>query len=232
MGQMVEQEAKKLSIPISRIIDDKDTLLATEFAGDEVAIEFTEPSTCIENIKILSSKGVNIVCGTTGWHQDIEKVKEMVTDQNIGFLYATNFGIGVNIFWKIVEAAAKIMDQFEEYDVFGHEIHHAKKKDSPSGTALTTANILIDNIKRKKRIVTDLVDREIEASELHFSSTRGGYVCGKHEVMFDSQNDSIKISHDSKGRSSYAIGAIHCAKWIEGKRGFYTINDYMEELLS
>lgn len=232
MGKMVEREAQKLAIPISRIIDSKDALLATTFDSDEVAIEFTEPSVCMENLKVLTSKGVNIICGTTGWHENIEQVREMVAANNTGFLYATNFGIGVNIFWKIVNEAARIIDKFEEYDVFGHEIHHNKKKDSPSGTALTTAAILLDNIKRKNHLVTDLVDREIEADELHFSSTRGGYVVGKHEVMFDGPSDSIKISHDSKGRSSYALGAINCAKWISGKKGFYSIKDYMEELLS
>ena len=231
MGKMVEQEARNLDIPISQVIDNKNDLLASDFDDDEVAIEFTEPITCIENIEILASKGVNISCGTTGWHENIEKEQKIIATSGIGFIYATNFAIGVNIFWKIVKEAACIMDKFEEYDVFGHEIHHNKKKDSPSGTALTTAKILVDNIKRKKHIITERIDREIKPDELHFSSTRGGYVIGKHEVVFDSSLDSIKISHDSKGRSTYARGAINCAKWIKNKKGFFSINDYMEELL-
>ena len=231
MGKMVEQEAQNLGISVSKTIDNKDDLLASNFNNDEVAIEFTEPAICLQNIKILASKGVNIACGTTGWYQDIEKVKKIVATNNVGFIYATNFAIGVNIFWKIVKEAACIMDKFEEYDVFGHEIHHNKKKDSPSGTALTTAQILIDNVGRKRHIITEKVDRGIKTDELHFSSTRGGYVIGKHEVVFDSSLDSIKISHDSKGRSSYARGAINCAKWIKDKKGFFSINDYMEELL-
>ena len=231
MGKMVEQEAQNLNIPISQIIDNKNDLLASDFDDEEVAIEFTEPATCIENIGILASKGVNISCGTTGWHQDIERAKEIVLTNNIGLIYATNFAIGVNIFWKVVKEAACIVDKFDEYDVFGHEIHHNKKKDSPSGTALTTAKILVDNIKRKKHIITERVDRGMKPDELHFSSTRGGYVIGKHEVVFDSSLDSIKIAHDSKGRSTYARGAINCAKWIRDKKGFFNINDYMEELL-
>lgn len=231
MGRMVEQEAQSLNIPISQVIDNKDDLLASDFDDDEVAIEFTEPATCIENIGILASKGVNISCGTTGWYHDIETVKKLVNTNNIGFIYATNFAIGVNIFWKILKKATCIIDKFNEYDVFGHEVHHNKKKDSPSGTALTTAQIIIDNIKRKKQIITEKLDREIKADEVHFSSTRGGYVIGKHEVVFDSILDSIKITHDSKGRSSYARGAINCAKWIKDKKGFFNINNYMEELL-
>ena len=231
MGKMVEQEAQNLNIPISKTIDNKNDLLASNFNDDEVAIEFTEPATCLQNIERLASKGINTVCGTTGWHQDIERAKEIIATNNTGFIYATNFAIGVNIFWKIVKEAACIIDKFEEYDIFGHEIHHNKKKDTPSGTALTTAQILIDNIKRKRQIITERMDRAMKTDELHFSSTRGGYVIGKHEVVFDSPFDSIKISHDSKGRSSYARGAINCAKWIKNKKGFFNINDYMEGLL-
>lgn len=231
MGKMVEQEARNLEIPISRIIDNRDALLANKFSDDEIAIEFTEPAACLENIERLASKGINTVCGTTGWHDNIEKVQRIIADSGTGFVYATNFAIGVNIFWKIIKEAACVIDKFEEYDIFGHEIHHNKKKDSPSGTALTTAKILIDNIKRKRQIITERMDRAMKTDELHFSSTRGGYVIGKHEVVFDSPFDSIKISHDSKGRSSYARGAINCAKWIKNKKGFFNINDYMEELL-
>ncbi|MBY0580878.1 MAG: 4-hydroxy-tetrahydrodipicolinate reductase [Rickettsiales bacterium] len=232
MGQMIEKEAVKLQIPISKIINNKHELLSCNFGKDEVAIEFTEPSACLENIEIISLKGTPIVCGTTGWYGDIQKVQKLITDNNIGFIYASNFAIGVNIFWEIIKKASLVIDKFDEYDAMGHEIHHNKKKDSPSGTALTTAQIMIDNITRKKQIITERVDREMKPDEIHFSSSRCGSVIGKHEVIFDSNEDFIKISHDSKGRSSFAKGALNCAKWIKNKKGFYNIESYMEELLN
>ena len=231
MGQMIELEAKKLSIPISKVINSYTELSSTIFNKDEVAIEFTEPSTCLKNIKALCLKGVNIVCGTTGWDKNIDEVQKLVKNNNVGFIYASNFSIGVNIFWNIIEEASSIINKFDDYDVVGHEIHHNKKKDSPSGTALTTAKIIINNIERKKQIISNRLDREIKPSELHFSSSRCGSVIGKHEITFDSPIDSINISHDSKGRNSYAIGAINCAKWIKNKTGFYSIKNYMEDLL-
>ena len=232
MGKMVEQEAIKSQIPVSKIIDNRDDLLSHNFKNDEIAIEFTEPSTCLENVEIISSKGINMVCGTTGWYNDTEKVQKLVAKNNIGFIYSSNFAIGVNIFWKIIKEASLVIDKFEDYDVMGHEIHHNKKKDSPSGTALTTAQIIIDNITRKKQIITEKIDREMKSDEIHFSSSRCGSVIGKHEVIFDSPMDYIKISHDSKGRDSYAKGALNCAKWIKNKKGFYSIENYMEELLN
>ncbi|MSO14202.1 4-hydroxy-tetrahydrodipicolinate reductase [Candidatus Aquarickettsia rohweri] len=232
MGQMIELEANKLSTPVSKIINNYTELSSTEFDKDEVAIEFTEPSACLKNIEILSSKGVKIVCGTTGWDDNINEVKEIVKKHNTGFIYASNFSIGVNIFWKIIEETSSIINKFDHYDIMGHEIHHNKKKDSPSGTALTTAKIITNKIDRKKQIVTNRIDGEIKPNELHFSSSRCGSIIGKHEVIFDSPTDSIRISHDSKDRSSYAIGAINCAKWIKNKTGFYSIKNYMEELLN
>jgi 4-hydroxy-tetrahydrodipicolinate reductase len=231
MGKMIEQQAKEESITISRIIDTKYELVSAYFNKDEVAIEFTEPDVCLGNIEILTNKGVNIICGTTGWYEHMEKVKRLVSVCGTGFLYASNFSIGVNIFWKIVKEAATIIDKFEDYDVLVHEIHHGKKKDSPSGTAITTAHIILDNIKRKEHIVTEKMDKAPKANEVHVSSTRGGHVIGKHEVMFDSLSDSISILHDSKGRSAYAKGAINCAKWVQSKRGFFNINDYMNAVV-
>jgi 4-hydroxy-tetrahydrodipicolinate reductase len=232
MGQIIEKEAAKLQIPISKIINSKSELLSYNFGKDEVAIEFTEPSTCLENIEIISSRGTHIVCGTTGWYSSIQKVQKLINETKIGFIYASNFAIGVNVFLKIIKEASIIIDKFDEYDVMGHEIHHNKKKDSPSGTALTTAQIIINNIARKKQIITERVDREMKPDEIHFSSSRCGSVIGKHEVVFDSPEDFIKISHDSKGRSCYAKGALNCAKWIKNKKGFYNIESYMEELLN
>jgi len=231
MGRMVELEAKKLSIPISRIINSFDDMLMANFKRDEIAIDFTEPSCFMQNLSILSSRGISIVCGTTGWHDKIQQVKHIIQKNNIGFIYSSNFSLGVNIFWHIIDKASKMMNKFEEYDVIVHEMHHNKKKDSPSGTALTTSNIVIKNIDRKNEIFLSEFRRQIKPWELYLSHSRCGSIIGNHEVFFDSEVDSISISHKSKGRSSYAIGAIRCAHWIKNKKGFYNIKDYMENIL-
>ena len=230
MGKMIQHEAAKLSIPISGIINGYNELVSYKFQNQDIAMEFTEPASCFKNIQILTSKGVNVVCGTTGWYQDIDLVKNLVSKNNIGFIYASNFSIGVNIFWQIIKKASVAIDKFDNYDVMGHEIHHRYKKDSPSGTALTTAQILIDNISRKNKVITDKIDREMQSDEVHFSSSRCGSIVGMHEIIFDSPNDSIKISHHSKERSTYALGAIRCANWIKGKKGFYSIKSFMDKL--
>ena len=232
MGKSIEQIAENLSIPISKTINSYKDLINYNFKNNEIAIEFTKPSSCLKNIKTLASKGVNIVCGTTGWFKNINQIKKLVYKNNIGFIYGSNFSIGTNIFWKIIKETSLIIDKFDHYDIMGHEIHHNNKKDSPSGTALTTAQILINNIKRKKQVVINRVNRKMRPEEIHFSSSRCGNIIGKHEIIIDSPNDSIKISHTSKWNTSYAEGAIKCAKWIKNKNGFYNIINFIDDLIN
>jgi 4-hydroxy-tetrahydrodipicolinate reductase len=231
MGKAIEQVAQKFSIKISQIIKDQQDLINATFDKNEIAIEFTEPAICMENIKLLAEKKVNIVCGTTGWYDDMALVKKTVEQNNIGFAYSSNFSIGVNIFWRTVEQLAKLMNSVEDYDVAGHEIHHNHKKDSPSGTAIHTAEILLKNLDRKSKVLTQTTnDREILPEELHFTSARLGNVIGKHSVIFDSIYDTIEITHNSKSRECYAIGAIKTAKWLCNKKGFFDFQKHMEEI--
>jgi len=229
MGKEIEAQAISLGIEVSKKIDMNDDINSMEFDKDEIAIEFTTPATCIENVKKLAAKGVSVVIGTTGWYDKIDEMKKLAEDNNIGILYASNFSIGVHIFWQIMEQAAKIINKAPEYDIFTHEFHHKMKKDSPAGTAITTANILLDNIDRKNRMVTEELQRPLEADEMHVSSTRGGSVFGIHNVYFDSEVDEIEISHKAKGRAGFAKGAVLSASWLKGKTGFYSIEDYIKE---
>ena len=232
MGKAINSEAQKLSILVSKIINNHDELMSYEFQDQEIAIDFTEPLEFIKNIKILTLKQVNTVCGTTGWFKYIGQVQELVLKSNIGFIYSSNFSIGVNIFWKIIKSASTIINQFEEYDVIGHEKHHKNKKDSPSGTLLTTAQIVINNIKRKNKIVTDSVNKPINPKLLHLRSSRCGTTIGVHKIIFDSIDDYIKISHHAKNRHGYAHGAIKCAQWIKNKKGFYSIDSFINEMIN
>ena len=150
---------------------------------------------------------------------------------SIGFLYSSNFSIGVNLYFKMVEAAAKLVNKFDEYDVWGHEIHHCNKVDSPSGTAKTLEKILLESIQRKTSVVEDKLDRRRGPSEIHFSSVRGGLVNFGHTIGFDSAADRILITHEARCRDGYALGAVKAAEWLVGKKGFLGMEDFLRGVL-
>lgn len=234
MGQEIERLAAAhhniiLKIdPTLEIQSPKDV----DFSNIDVAIDFTHPSVIRENINIYCDKKVNVVVGTTGWTDDLAAIQKQVEDAGIGFLWASNFSIGVHLFWNMVRRGGELMNHFDNYDAFGHEFHHNQKADSPSGTAHSTAQILLDTIDRKTTLVTNELNRKIEPNELHFSSTRGGSIPGTHSVLFDSPTDTIEIKHTARNRSGFASGALHCAEWLKGKKGFFSIEDYLETINS
>lgn len=191
----------------------------------DVVIDFSSPEIVMENIKKVSAMGKNMVVGTTGWYNKLGEVEEIVKSSGIGLIYAQNFSLGANIFFKIVEYASSLFAKFGDYDVYGYEVHHKGKKDSPSGTALKIASSIIDNFPAKKKIQTDKLDRQIEPDELHFTSVRGGRNPGFHQVVFDSMADSITLSHCAHNRSGFAQGAILAAEFIQGKKGLYNFDE-------
>src|SRR3989338_3856432 len=125
--------------------------------------------------------------------------------------------------------AAKIMNNVKDYDVFVHEFHHSQKADSPSGTAVMIGKIIIESIKRKNKVVTEELKRKIEPNELHISSTRGGSIPGTHIVGFDSAADTIELKHTARNRSGFALGAVMAAEWLDGRKGFFTMNDFISD---
>lgn len=222
MGKEIERIAKLKSISVSSIIDPNEAsahkaIDDNSMKNADVCIDFTRPDAVIENIRKISKFGKNIVVGTTGWHDELEEAKEIVKNSNIGLIYASNFSIGVNVFFRIVENAAKMVNNLGDYDVFGYELHHSKKLDSPSGTAKSIEKILISNIKRKK--------------EISFASVRAGSIPGTHVVGFDSSADTIELKHTARNREGFALGAIMAAEWIQNKKGFFDINDMMSEVI-
>ena len=197
----------------------------------DVCVDFTHPDSVIGNIEKIAKFKKNIVVGTTGWYDNMDEVKKIVEDANIGFIWSGNFSVGVNIYFKIIENAAKMMNGFRDYDVFVHEFHHAQKADSPSGTAVMLGKIIIENMERKKKIVTGELKRKINPDELHVSSTRSGSIPGTHIVGFDGAADAIELKHTARGRQGFALGAAMAAEWINGKKGFYDINDMMKDIV-
>lgn len=191
-------------------------------------IDFTAPHAVLENMRKYAPLKKNIVMGTTGWYDKLPEIESIVKEENIGFLYSPNFSIGVNMFLKVVQEAAKLIQDRPQYDIGAVEIHHTEKKDAPSGTAKAIADRLLKTITRKKRVVYDKADRPLSNDELHFSSLRVGFEPGTHSVFFDSSADRITLTHQAKGREGFAEGAVIAAEWLHGKKGIFT----MEDLLS
>ena len=155
----------------------------------------------------------------------------MVKDCGIGLIGSGTFSIGFNEYFKIIEQAAKIMNNVKDYDVFVHEFHHNQKADSPSGTAVMIGKIITENMERKNKVVTQELKRKIEPNELHISSTRAGSIPGTHIVGFDSAADTIELKHTARSRQGFAAGAVLAAEWIQGKKGVYDINDLMKDIV-
>jgi 4-hydroxy-tetrahydrodipicolinate reductase len=191
----------------------------------DIAIDFTSADVVLKNIEQVARLHVNLVIGTTGWYDNLETVKKIVARHKIGLVYGKNFSIGANILFKVIAFASKLFSKFSDYDVYGLEVHHTGKKDSPSGTALKIANEIIENFPSKKSIQTGRVDGQINERELHFASIRGGRNPGFHEVVFDSDADSIVLSHQAHSRIGFAKGALVAAKFIINKKGIYSFED-------
>ncbi len=187
----------------------------------DVLIDFSSPETVLENIKQACRLQKPLVMATTGWYEHLEKARKIVEKAGIGFMWGSNFSVGVNLFWQVLEQASSLLANQKDYDVFMHEFHHKRKKDSPSGTALTTAHKILANYPKKEKVITQTLDRPIAENELHVTSTRGGYVPGTHKVFFDSAFDTIEISHTARSREGFAIGAIMASEWLKDETGFY-----------
>lgn len=227
MGQEVEKAALASSHTITSISlkTPQDKLDIKGIKSSDVVIDFTAPVIVIDTLKQIAPLKKNIVMGTTGWYEDIDKVKKIVNENGIGFIYGQNFSIGANIFFKIVEYASALTGKFEDYDVYGSEVHHSAKIDSPSGTAKKISEIIIKNFPSKKTLLNQSINRKIEKHELHFASVRAGSNPGFHEVIFDSPADEIKLNHSARGRMGFASGAVRAAEFIYGKKGFYHFDE-------
>jgi 4-hydroxy-tetrahydrodipicolinate reductase len=184
------------------------------FRGIDVAIDFTMPDVVVDNMRRVAALGVNLVVGTTGWNDQFEEVEQIVAESGIGLVYAPNFSIGVQLFYRLARAAAEILAPFQMYEPFIVEAHHKFKKDAPSGTAL----------ELKRRVQPHLASREIPTS-----SVRGGYIPGTHELGFDSEADTLLVRHSARSRQGFAEGALYAARWIAGKRGLFAFDQILEE---
>lgn len=226
MGREIEKSAQKRGHLIGFIIDENNTeeLNDDNLQKIEVAIEFTRPSAAFGNImKCLKAK-TPVVSGTTGWLAKYNEAADFCNKTNGSFLYASNFSIGVNILFYLNVTLAKIMDNFEQYDVEISEIHHTTKLDSPSGTAITLADSIIKNMERKKEWENEQTTNK---HTLRILSERKDTVTGTHIIRYNSLVDCIELKHEAKSREGFAHGAIIAAEFIRNKKGVYEMEDVL-----
>jgi|SRR5436190_8978081 len=223
MGHEIEAAAREQGETIVKTFDIGNPVDVASLADVDVCIEFSTPQTVLQNIRVAVEARKDIVVGTTGWYDRLPEIRSAVKDS--GLLYSPNFSIGVNIVFRLVKAAAELMNNAPQYDPYIHELHHRQKVDSPSGTALKLGEILLSKMERKKRIETHSLDRRIDPEELHISSTRVGTFAGTHTVGFESDADLIEITHTAKSRRGFALGAVRAAQWLKGKKGVFTMDD-------
>ena len=220
MGKSIEAIAINRNHTISLKITD--TNLDYNFSNTDVAIDFSIPSAAVTNIKKALDAGVPVISGTTGWLSQYDEVLEYCKEKNGTFLYASNFSLGVNIFFEINERLSQLMSGFPEYSTEIEEIHHTQKLDAPSGTAITLAEQII-----KHTDYTNWTLDEPQSKEIYIEAKRIENVPGTHEVTYNSEIDSISIKHTAHSRQGFAMGAVIAAEWIKDKKGIFSMKDVL-----
>lgn len=225
MGQAIEELAVKRGHTIALKLNHENIANATfeDLKLADVAIEFTRPDAAITNLSLCLEAGLPVVCGTTGWYEQLEYIRKEFTQKNGSLVYASNFSVGVNMMFELNRILAKWMQSHPEYHVSLSEIHHTHKIDKPSGTAVTLANGIIENNNNYKQWS---LEKNPDHS-IFIDALRAPDVVGTHDVIWESAIDKIQLHHHAKSRDGFALGAIHAAEWIKDKQGVYTMKDIL-----
>ncbi len=226
MGQEIERIALDRGHEIALIIDQNNhaDLTVENLKGIDVVVEFTNPDSAYNNYMICFEAGVPVVSGTTGWLDQMEDVKSQCEGDK-GFFYASNFSLGVNLFFELNKKLSRLMSGFDQYDVDMEEIHHIHKLDSPSGTALTLAEGVLENHPVKDSWIEGLSTKD---SEMSIVAKRHGAVPGTHSITWHSEVDEIQIQHQAYSRKGFAFGAVLAAEFMPGKSGFFGMKDLLK----
>ena len=222
MGKAIEKIAIDRGHTIKTIIDKNNS--SKKLGNVDVSINFCTPSSAVNNITNSFNQNIPVVSGTTGWINEIDYVKKVCLDNNTAFLYSSNFSLGVNIFYCVNKKLANIISKHNQYDLELSEIHHKKKIDKPSGTAIQLANDIIENSK----YVNWVSDKKNIKNHIPIKSIRSGNITGIHTVNYTSNIDSIRLEHIAHNRDGFALGAVIAAEWIIGKTGIFTLNDVLD----
>lgn len=227
MGKTIEKIAIERGNTVPVIIDAHNVadLTTTTLDQVDVAIEFTRPESAYANIVALIKNNVPVVCGTTGWLDKQAEVTQLTKENNTAFFYASNYSVGVNLFFHLNKKLAQLINKFSEYNVEMEEIHHIHKLDAPSGTAITLAEGLIENLDRKNEWE---LDNESAADKINIKHKREGEVPGTHIITYSSLVDSIEIKHTAHNRQGFALGAVLAAEFLVGKKGLFGMDDLLK----
>ncbi len=226
MGKAIEKIAlqKDHRIVLKIDLDNYNEFTADNLKKADVAIEFTTPQTAVNNIRKCFDAGVPVIAGTTGWLHELDNINKYCIEKDGTFLTATNFSIGVNLFFAINNYVSQVMNVYNDYDVSIEETHHTQKKDAPSGTAITLAEQILQNIPSKKQWINTTSEN---VSNLEIISKRIDPAPGTHAIKYTSTVDDIEIIHTAHNRQGFALGVILAAEYIVGKKGIYTMKDVL-----
>ena len=226
MGKAIEEIAigRGHQIVLKIDFDNLEDLNKTNLNKADVAIEFTQPESAFENIRKCIEFGTPVVSGTTGWTERLDEIKNLCNKNKCALLYASNFSIGVNIFFEVNKILAALMSKQSDYEIALEEIHHTQKKDAPSGTAISLADQILEKVSRKSKWVNHLSDNP---NELEIISERIDPAPGTHKVKYSSEVDDIEIIHTAHSRKGFAGGAVLAAEFLAGKKGIFTMKDVL-----
>jgi len=226
MGKAIEEVALQRGHEIVLTIDEPNLHDFTKenVAKADVAIEFTGPHSAFDNVKTCLEFNVPVVCGSTGWIDKLDEMKKKCTEKNGAFIYSSNFSVGVNIFFEINKKLSALMEPHKEYEMILEETHHTQKKDAPSGTAITLAEQILEQVHRKKQWVNELSENP---ADLEIISQRIDPAAGTHSVKYSSAVDDIEIIHTAHTRKGFALGAVMAAEFLKDKKGFFSMKDVL-----
>jgi len=229
MGHVIEQIAKQRGNEVVLILDaliNPQDFTAENLRKADVAIEFTRPDAAFDNYIKCFNAGIPVVSGTTGWLEKLPEVQRICKEEGKTFFYSSNYAIGVNIFFRVNKFLAKLMNHYSDFDISMQEIHHIHKLDKPSGTAITIAEGILENVERKDSWT---LDNKPTDKQIYIDVVREGEVPGTHTVNYTSPIEDITITHTSHNRNGLALGAVLAAEFLVGKpSGFYTMDDLMQ----
>lgn len=238
MGRAIEEIARERGYEVTAVLDQADNergagIRADTLRGAEVAIDFSTADAVLDNVRSCTRLGVGVVLGTTGWEADRAEVEASVREAGGALLHSPNFSVGMLLFTRIAEHAARLVNRLDDFDVSLSETHHRHKKDHPGGTARKLAGILLAEIDRKTSWSMELTEGEqVDPAILQVSVARTGEVPGIHAVSLESAEDSILLRHEARSRKGFARGAVLGAAWIRGRTGIYTMEECMEDIFN
>ncbi len=230
MGQAVAAVAAERGHSVTARFDAETPFVDDTDTAADVFVDFSDPAVALAHVERIADRGLRAVVGTTGWTGDLDRIAARVEAGGGAVVWAPNFSLGVALVVRALRGMLPLLNRLEGYDPYVHEVHHTGKLDSPSGTALRLAEVLVGGLDRKTRVEPETVHGRIAPEALHVSSTRAGHVFGEHTVGLESAVDQIHLTHRATDRRAFAAGAVTAAEWVQGRSGLFSLDDVLEDM--